>query len=210
MATRAVCFDVGGVLARIVRTWGEAADHTGIVIAEAARSVPHATGFEPHLQYQRGEIDESAYLEALRAFLEVGSVEDALRVHNGILLEAYPGTLELVLELQRVGVTTASLSNTNAPHFARMLDPELFPAIVALDFKVASHEVQSEKPNPEIYRILERTIGAQGSEIVFFDDSVKNVEAAGLVGWHAYWIDPAGSPATQVREHLVSEGVLSV
>ncbi len=208
MATRAVCFDVGGVLARIVRTWGEAADHTGIVIAEAARPVPHATGFEPHLQYQRGEIGESAYLEALKAYLEVDSVEDALRVHNGILLEPYPGTFELVLELRRAGVKTASLSNTNAPHFATMLDPEKFPAIVALDFKVPSHEVRSEKPNPEIYRILEEAIGARGAEIVFFDDSAKNVEAANLVGWHAFWIDPAGSPASQMREHLAAEGLL--
>ena len=131
-----------------------------------------------------------------------------MRLHAGILREPYPGTLDLVHELDRRAIPTGILSNTNKPHWDRMMDPALFPNIAGLGVKVASFEVELEKPDEAIYRRYEQISGCQPEEIVFFDDTAINVTAAKVLGWDAHVVDPHGNTAAQMREILVLRGLI--
>src|SRR5690606_16318550 len=112
----------------------------------------------------------------------------------------YDGAVELVAELTGHGrLTTALLSNTNARHWTRR---EQFTAAGMLEHQFASHEHKLAKPDVEFYRVLEKAVGANGEQVVFFDDLESNVEAARALGWQAVRIDPAGDTVAQVRGAL--------
>lgn len=197
-----VCFDLGGVLARICTRWGEAAEVAGIQLPPSAPA--HATMSEcPEFDaYQHGLLDEPAYFAGLRKFLHLPDAEVASEVHRGILIEPYPGTERLVAELQEMGYATGCLSNTNGPHWQIMAHGTRFPAITSLGCKVASHEVKLEKPNPAIFGKFEEISGFPAENIVYFEDGQRNVESALRCGWKAHIIDPHGDPAAQMRDAL--------
>lgn len=203
-----ICFDLGGVLVRVAYTWSEAVEAAGIAATPSLAlesGLSDCPGFDA---YQRGEIDEAAYYEALRAYLALETHDQARMVHRWILIEPFPDTLELVQELHERGYATACLSNTNAPHWDVLGDPELYPAIASLKTPVLSHEIGLEKPELNTYRAFENIVSAPARRIVFFDDNEANVEAAVNVGWHARRIDPKANPAKQLRQHLSADGLL--
>lgn len=202
-----VVFDLGGVMVRIAKTWGEAAataGYPGMVNGHADFPLSGFTGFEP---FQAGVHSEEEFLDDLRSWLGVPSSEVALAIHQGILIEPYPGTLELVQSLHHLGIGTGCLSNTNAPHWHRMSDHAQFPAIASLKVPGLSHEMRAEKPNPDIYHAFESISGVNGRDIVFFDDLMANVEGAKACGWRAHRIDPSGDTADQMRLHLSEYGI---
>lgn len=198
-----VLFDLGGVMVRVAYRWGQTMP--GLDPRFDQVSMGECAEFEA---YQAGRLSLDDYLVALAAFLGLDSKENALIAHNGILNEPFAGTLDLVEELHAAGVPTGCLSNTNAPHWETMKHSGRYPAIAALQTPILSHEVQAEKPGPEIYRIAEEKTGKQGADIIFFDDLEKNVQAARDRGWQAFRIDPDAHPAQQARRHLVDLGIL--
>ena len=60
-----------------------------------------------------------------------------------------------------------------------------------------SSEMKMLKPSPEFYREAVRRIGLPPEEILFIDDSLKNVEAARALGIDARWLEP-GMPLSQL------------
>jgi HAD superfamily hydrolase (TIGR01509 family) len=203
---RVVVFDLGGVLVRICRTWQHAAESAGVRHALSAELIP-LSGFEPFEEYQAGTSERECYLTHLAEFLGVG-VAEALDVHNGILVEPYPGALDLVQELHGRGLRTGCLSNTNEPHWHTMTGTDHLPCVRLTMDRMASHEVQLQKPEPEIYALYERTFGYLPQEVVFFDDTPVNVEAARVHGWNAFTVDPHGDPVVEMRGHLRGLGLL--
>jgi putative hydrolase of the HAD superfamily len=204
---RLVVFDLGGVLVRICHTWQEVARTTGAVCALDPQGNTPLTAFPEFDLYQAGEVSLGVYLEALVRFTGCAA-GDALRMHNGILVEAYPGTEELVTELEAAGIGTGCLSNTNEPHWIDLAMNGRFPAIVRLERKMASHLVGMNKPDPAIFRLYADTHGVRPEEIAYFDDNGPNVAAAREVGFAAFQVDSARDPAAQMRAHLVTLGVL--
>jgi FMN phosphatase YigB (HAD superfamily) len=215
-----ICFDLGGVILRICRSWPEACRAAGV---QVRNEPPHRAADDKrrHLSDRHGTGDISlhewaaAVSEALQAAY---SPEELKRIHHAWLREEHPGALELVEELHRSDVATACLSNTNEAHWARLVhqdgsrplegSPE-YPAIVRLKHHFASHLMRLAKPDPAIYASFERATGYQGKSVLFFDDTKDNVVAAREFGWQAEWIDVAGDPVAQMREYLKQRGVLS-
>ena len=72
----------------------------------------------------------------------------------------------------------------------------------------ASHLLRLRKPDQAIYAHVESATGSSPEQIVFFDDMLENVQAAGQRGWHASQILADRDPIVQVREHLPRLGVL--
>jgi len=202
-----VCFDLGGVLARINRTWQGAAETAGIGTSLDGQAQIPLAGLACFDDFQAGKLALADYFEALAFALGV-DVPQARLVHDSILMGPYDGTEEIVRAVKGLGVRTACLSNTNAPHWEILRSEIHFPGIAALDFAMASHEVKMEKPHAEIYRHFESTFGFASEQVVFFDDSAPNVEAAKEVGWHAHWIDHERETAPQIRAALVGEGIV--
>jgi len=190
---KVVCFDLGGVVVRID-------------MQSSRRELSDG--------YQLGRIDCDGYYrlisESSGGLYEPHEVE---AVHRAWVFEAYPGVDALIERLNTIdGLRTACLSNTNHSHWQDLLRTDggrpAVPAIQLLDTKLVSHELDAVKPDERIYRLAEERFGASGSEIVFFDDLIENVEGAQRCGWIAEQVDHSGDPASQIRSHLERLGVL--
>lgn len=203
-----VCFDWGGVILRICRSWPEACARAGLPFhpvmddpqrREARRELSEA--------YQLGRLGCDAFFEAL-AGTTAGcySPAEVRRVHDAWLIEEYPGIGGVLSGLRRAGVVTGLLSNTNARHWIRQQPGDHgqrdFGAVLHLTHRHASHLMGLAKPSPDIYRRFEAEVGARPGSVLFFDDLQENIDAARSAGWKAERIDPDGDTAAQI------EGVL--
>jgi len=200
-------FDIGGVMAKICHTWQEAAEAAGVACHLSANKPFPLISFEPFIEYQADKISIDKYLLELGELLGVDT-EQALRVHNGILVDMYPGIDTFLDQLRAQGYRLGCLSNTNAPHWQELITSERFAPIGRLEYKMASHEVRLAKPDPAIYRRFENEFTLPGESILYFDDHAPNVEAARSVGWNAHRIDPNGDPVSQISSIIGPLGVI--
>jgi FMN phosphatase YigB (HAD superfamily) len=196
-APAVVCFDLGGVLAEICHSWDEACRRSGV--GQVPEDGPHGlNAFEPLVRYQAGALDEMQFLEELMSWLKLDSIEDAKKVHGAILIEDYPGALELVDDLNRAGVCTCCFSNTNALHWPILTDAGHHPSVAALKLRFASHELGSAKPEIESFHCVERYLPAH-EKIIFFDDTLENVYGAAKAGWEAFKINSSGDTVAEMK-----------
>lgn len=214
---KVVCFDLGGVIVRIARSWAEACAAAGVELRSPETfAAPDMQSGRRELSdgYQLGHLDCQSYFRLIadssNGLYHPSEVE---AVHRAWVFDAYPGVDELIDRLNTESqVHTACLSNTNHSHWQDLLRTEaskpLVPAIHKLGTRLVSHELGAVKPDPEIYRLAEQRLGAEGREIVFFDDLAENVEAAKSRGWIAHRIDHSQDTAPQMTDHLRALGVL--
>jgi putative hydrolase of the HAD superfamily len=202
-----ICFDVGGVMVKISQSWQEAVNRANLESPISHEETLLLPACEPMNEYQSGKIGYPEYLTRLGEFLNV-SPETAEIVHQSILQYEYPGIPELVLELKAAGYHTAILSNTNAPHWDDLLNPSKFPTVASIDAPHASHLLGLGKPDPAIYAAFNRETGSEPGDVVFFDDSQTNVDAANAFGWIAHRIDPWGDPVAQMRQFLTEKNLI--
>ncbi|MCR5414763.1 MAG: HAD family phosphatase [Kiritimatiellae bacterium] len=94
-------------------------------------------------------------------------------------------TREWMASLKSRGFKIGILTNMNS-NYARDYFKKAFADYIALsDAMVVSGEERLVKPQPEIYRLLEKRLGLPPEELCFIDDVEKNVVAARGCGWHA-------------------------
>lgn len=198
---RLVCFDLGGVIIRICRTWAEGCAAAGLPVREPERWRSTMAARRAIVdEHQRGRIDGWTFASRLSSLVDgLYSPAEILGVHRAWMLGAYSGMAEIVARLHGAGIRTAALSNTNHEHWTAIAG---YPAVASMQHLLASHQLGLIKPDPAIYRRAEALLGCSGGEILFFDDIPENVEAARGVGWRAEVIDPLGEPAEQVEALL--------
>ena len=215
---RIVVFDLGGVLVRIVRSWGEAHAAAGLaphpIVESAAFNAARAELAHAH---QVGAMAPAAYFHAVAAASEgaysAGDVEAILEAWQSV---EYPGVDEVVSEIEQAGRATGALSNTNPVHWASLRPgaseisggAPRFPTVARLEHAHASHLLRLAKPDPAIYRAFERESQFGAGDVLFFDDLEENVTVARSVGWRAEVIDHSGDTAAQLRGHLGRYGVM--
>ena len=203
---RLVCFDLGGVVLRICRTWAEGCAAAGLDVRDPSRwqqTKPARAALI--VQYQTGRIDGQTFAQQASALVGgLYSPAEILGIHRAWLLTEYEGINDLVHRLHQGGLDTATLSNTNHEHWARMGE---FPAVMRIRHHLPSHRIGLHKPDPSIYCLVERQLGYAGAEILFLDDTQENVAAARQVGWKAQLIDPSAPTAAQIISVLRSHGV---
>ncbi len=205
-----ICLDLGGVVVQTCRSWAE-----GCAVA----GVPHRESFDdpgnPTAalrlaavdRYQRGLTEYDAFLEEISLiFGGAYSAQEVRRVHDGWILGDYPGIFNLLMELRRIGLRVACLSNTNDSHWRQM--EATSRAFGAIGIRHASHLLGLNKPNPAIYAAFESATGCTADEIFFADDLIENVKGASDRGWQTVHIDHAGDPARQIADALVGRGVI--
>ncbi|MEZ6317798.1 MAG: HAD-IA family hydrolase [Phycisphaerales bacterium] len=206
---RVVCFDWGGVIVRICRSFAEGVRAAGLDLRDGFdEGELYDIRRTAAAEYQVGRMDERAFFEAVsRSMRGTYTLDEISRVHDAWLLEEYPGVRALVDDLHADGtVQTAMLSNTNARHWARRVRD--FPTAGTLGHQHASHLLGHAKPDAAIFRDFEDKTGFAGASIVFFDDLGANIDAARAAGWRAVHVDHEGDTASQMRAALVELGVL--
>lgn len=211
---RVVCFDWGGVILRIARTWDEACETAGVEARprdEATSAVCRALASE----FQIGRMTATDFYERFSSATGATYTPDEVRrAHDAWLIAEYPGIDGLLSDLAGRGdVSTGLLSNTNAAHWARHLPgpdgrPADFPAISLLDHRVGSHLICAAKPTEAAFAAFEAAAGVKPRDVLYFDDLKENVEAARRRGWRTEIVDHTGDTASQIGEHLRRYGVL--
>jgi HAD superfamily hydrolase (TIGR01509 family) len=197
-----VCFDLGGVVVRICRSFEEACAAAQLPVRPARfDGIDELTR-----RYQVGELTHEQFAHALALDMGTYAPEEILAIHRAWLLDAYAGVPELVDELHEIGLATAVLSNTNSGHWATLVE---LPAVRRIRHLFASHLIGALKPARGAYEHVERATGVRGEAVVFFDDTAENVHAAHGLGWRAALIAPERDPAAQMRAALRELGVLS-
>lgn len=198
-----VCFDLGGVMVRLCRSWEEGCRAAGLDARDPAmREQTRDVRKRLVTEYQRGRIDTQTFAHSISETLNgLYSPDEILAVHRAWLRGEYPGIHKLIDDIHDAGLRTAALSNTNEAHWALMDD---YPAVLQLHTHLLSHELGLHKPESAIYRAAEHHLNAHPHEIAYFDDLPENVDAARERGWAAHRIDPLGDTAAQVRDALIS------
>lgn len=204
-----VCFDLGGVILRICRSWREGCAAAGLPYDEAADpDAPALRGTRTGLldRLTRGLLDVDAFHAQMHALLG-GRVAraDLQRVHERWIVGEYPGAAALVDELNAAGLATACLSNTDPLHWAWM--ERHSPAFRSIRSRHASHLMGMAKPEAGIFSAFADRVGARPGDIALFDDLQPNVEAARKAGWQAFRIDHLGDTAAQMRGIMRSIGL---
>jgi len=208
--SRVVCFDLGGVLIRICRTWDEGCANAGIPVRDPqARAKTTQLRRQLIVEYQTGRITGEVFAQRVSdALNNLYSPQEIMTVHHAWMLGEYPGVREVIHELNAAGCVTAALSNTNLEHWNRM---HIFPGVMSLAHRFASHELGLHKPDPAIFAETERRLRAAGvscESILYFDDLPENVAAANDAGWHAVQIDHTGDTAAQIRSAALRHGAI--
>jgi glucose-1-phosphatase len=210
-AVSLVCFDLGGVMVRICHDWRDACAAAGLAVRSRAGLDIDAVWPALTHDHALGRLTKAGWADNLSAALGgLYTAHELCAIHDASLQDEYDGIGGVVDRIHRAGVTTACLSNTNDDHWHRMLLPGgRYPAIRSLEHHCASHLLGLAKPDEAIYRALERAAGRRGREILYFDDSAANVDAARRIGWNAETIDPHTETAPQISAHLEHCGVVS-
>lgn len=195
--TKAVMFDLGGVLV----------DLDPALCIENFRKL---AGFEDITDYldvchQRGMISdleeglisvEEFYRQCLEHCRPGATAADVRESFCSLLRGMQPYKGELLRSLYGRGYKLYALSNNN-PITMEVIADQIAEGGAPMDKYFSGVFVSSEmkllKPGPEIFRAAIAATGFDASEILYIDDSRRNVEGALAVGLDAVWHDPSTS-----------------
>ncbi len=112
-----------------------------------------------------------------------------------------PEILALVSQL-KAKYHTAYFTNYNRAYWA--VHEQLFDLAPYFETGIVSYQIQSRKPDPRGFMLLLERFSLKSHEVLFVDDSVKNVAAAQKLGIHAIHFENK----LQLRSALEAQGVV--
>ncbi|MBR4297568.1 MAG: HAD family phosphatase [Bacteroidaceae bacterium] len=158
---------------------------------------------------ERGNISVDEFCDIIREKSGNANLTDEQIVGawKRYLLDVPEERLEMLLRLKEK-YTLHVLSNTNPVHWGMAVDDYFrYKGLQVGDFfdKIfLSCELGVEKPDPEIFEKVVEGIGCPPGDILFFDDSEVNCEAARKCGLQAV-LAPANSAWLPTAEALLAE-----
>jgi putative hydrolase of the HAD superfamily len=179
----ALLFDLGGVIMgldwdRAFQRWGRA----GHVPPEALATL--YTFDEAYERHERGEISELDYYAALRRSLAIDIPDDDFRAGwRAIFTEPVHETVAL-LEALKDRVPLYAFSNSNEAHYA-VWSRKFRGALAHFRRVFVSSQMGFRKPERASFDYIAREIGVAPERILFFDDTLANVEGARRAGLQA-------------------------
>jgi len=151
--------------------------------------------------FERGTLDEESF--ARNMVDEAGLPYDwreFIEKFNAWPDKLYPGILELLDDVASTHRCTL-LSNTNAMHWERAgIGDELSPRFEQVFLSYVTGRL---KPDADAFRMVQKELGCEAHQIVFFDDNPANVEAASDCGWRSF----ATKGIDELRDKLKLVGV---
>jgi FMN phosphatase YigB (HAD superfamily) len=186
----AIIFDLGGVVLdidfrRAVALWAAAA------ACDPAQLAARFSHDDAGRRYETGQLSDAAFFRSLRTSLGI-DISDAamLAGWNAIFAGEMAGIAGLLAEAARRRPLYA-FSNTNPAHQAYF--SKRF-ADVLRHFRTVytSSDIGLRKPDAEAFRFVVDAIGVPPGRILFFDDTLANVEGARACGLQAVHVT-AGS-----------------
>lgn len=201
-ATRAVLFDLGGVVLDI--DFDRALAHWSRHSRLAPQQLRERFAFDdPFRRHETGHLDTGSYFAHLRQALALECDDDAVRAgYNAIFIGEIEDTVRMLDAIRR-HVPCYAISNTNEVHVAHM--NAAFPGLLPRFTRVfASHEIGHRKPHPAAFEHVLREIAVPAPEVLLFDDLEPNVEAARALGLQAVQV----RGPEDVRAALLERGLI--
>ena len=182
---QALLFDLGGVVMDI--DFNRALAHWQPMSRLSLAELKAAFTFDvPYQRHERGEISAAEYFAHLAQHLQLD--DDPARIAQGwnsIFINEITETRRMV-EAVRAKLPCYAFTNSNAAHQAAW--SARYPAVVrAFERVFVSSEIGHRKPDRSAFEFVARSIGVPIESILFFDDTLANVEgalAAGLAAVH--------------------------
>lgn len=179
----ALLFDIGGVVVRIDfnRAFARWAEHARCDPALLRKKFSHDL---PYQRHERGEIDAASYFVNLRGALGI-DLDDARLAEgwNAIFIEEMPGIADLLTRLAP-RIPLYAFANTNHTHWTHFLK-QFAPALACFRTVFTSCDMGLRKPEAAAFAHIVKEIGVPASRILFFDDTLENVEGARACGLQA-------------------------
>lgn len=192
----AVVFDLGGVFLEggpnHVRTFGE---RHGVPAAawERIRDELFITG-DWWNRVERAELTLDAFAGELRARVAAHGVQLTLEQARDFM--GVPGAdqlsrlrVEIVAACRRLRAHMPTALLTNNIREWRDAWRRRLPVDELFDTVVDSSEVGMRKPEPPIYRLVERRLDLPGEQLLFVDDLGVNLKTARQLGWQTVKYD---------------------
>jgi 2-haloacid dehalogenase len=193
-----VVFDLGGVVVE----WDPVPAVAAAVGQERAERFVHGGEFDFASWNQAQDAGRSfadAEAAALATHPQFAEEITAYRPNFARALTGLvPGTAAILRSLHARGVRLLALTNWSAETIHH--GPEAYPEVFAcFDDVVVSGAEGVAKPDPEIFRILARRLGQPVDDVLFVDDSPRNVDAARRAGMDAVHFTDAPALAGELR-----------
>jgi len=176
----ALLFDLGGVVIeidfdRVFSHWAQSSNQSPEIIKSR---FAFDSNYERH---ERGEIDASAYFASLRKSMGINiSDEEFTAGWNSLYVGEMLGVSTLI---SSVGEKQPIYAFTNSNFTHQLVWSKQFRQVLSLFRKVfVSSEIGKRKPEPAAFHAISNDIGVKLENILFFDDSLENIEGAEKVG----------------------------
>jgi putative hydrolase of the HAD superfamily len=186
----ALLFDLGNVVFEIDfdRAFSRWAHHASCDAAALRACFSHDAAYR---RYEIGAIGHEEYFASLRVSLGI-DLSDAqfLEGWNAIFIDEVPG-ISAALAQAAARLPVYAFSNSNPAHEACWADR--YGGTLAHFRKIfVSSTIGLRKPDAAAFQFVVNEIGVPADRIVFFDDSLHNVEGARACGLQAVHVpDPA-------------------
>jgi putative hydrolase of the HAD superfamily len=153
---------------------------------------------EEYEQHERGEIEASAYFSHLRNILELEASDSAIASGwNAIFLNEIVETVNYIQAVKNKFPCFA-FTNSNPTHQISWMSA--FPRVVeSFEQIFVSSVLGLRKPEREAFEAIANATGVGLDAMLFFDDSLENINGA----------QTAGMPAIHVKGHLDVKQALS-
>ena len=179
----ALLFDLGQVLIglcpeRTAVHWGVSPDLATPALLERIHRMP------AYLRHETGHADWPEFADALRDELAIETPNDRLLAGWMALLGAPVSGMQALLRRAAVRWPLFLLTNTNAEH--QPVWQERCAGMLALfEQQFISCEIGLRKPDATCFRHVVAETGVPAERMLFFDDSLTNVEGAAAIGLQA-------------------------
>jgi len=187
---KAIIFDFGGVLLDLDISKTEAAMSKLLNTEIVAHNKDRYR--EITLALEKGQMLPEAFIFAIQSMCDpVPQGRDVVDAWNAMLCGWQQDRFTILDELKK-DYSIYLLSNTNQIHLDYVIR-ELEEVYQIDNFEdrffnqcFYSHKMNAWKPEKEIYKQVESTIGLERSEFIFIDDNGNNINGAKELGWQAY------------------------
>ncbi len=155
--------------------------------------------------HETGKIDATTFAVGVMSDLGLPvTPEDFLKDFLAWPTGLMPGALQLLEDIPK-NYQLAALSNTSAVHWNKI---QAMGLVGRFDQTYLSHEIGCLKPGAEAFMVALEGMNLSPSDVLFLDDSRRNIEAAERLGIHAYLCrGPKEARVVLAKYGVVSDGV---
>ena len=178
--SRVLLFDLGGVLADL----GEPAKAVGLDLTEEDFWQIWMSSANVHA-FERGKLPAHEFFSRIAGEFGQADVEDFQRRLHAWQLPIFPGVEEMIRTIPDE-CRTALLSNTNTMHWNQVVNAT--DVFSTFDHLFLSFETGHYKPDVQSYAQVVTHFDCDPGDVLFFDDSSRNVAAARELGFEAHQV----------------------